>query len=63
MWCVCACCLQCNVCVLWFAQEGKSALMLVCERGHISLVLSVLDGGAEVNFQQKVLKTLISTDS
>ena len=35
--------------------------MLVCERGHISLVLSVLDGGAEVNFQQKVLK--VSTDS
>ena len=39
----------------WFVQAGKSALMLVCERGHISLVLTVLDSGAEINFQQKVV--------
>ena len=38
----------------WHVQEGKSALMLVCERGHISLVLTLLDSGADVNFQQKV---------
>ena len=41
--------------MLWFVQEGMSALMLVCERGHISLVLTVLDSGAEINFQQKVI--------
>ena len=35
-------------------QEGKSALMLVCEHGKISLLLIVLDGGADVNFQQQV---------
>ena len=40
----------------WFIQEGKSALMLVCECGHISLVLTVLDSGAEIDFQQKVVK-------
>ena len=39
-------------------QEGKSALILVCERGHISLVLTTLDGGADVNFQQKVVPLL-----
>ena len=33
--------------------------MLVCERGHISLVLTVLDSGAEINFQQKVVKLII----
>ena len=37
-------------------QEGKSALILVSEHGHISLVLTVLDGGADVNFQHQVCK-------
>ena len=37
-------------------QEGKSALILVSEHGHISLVLTVLDGGADVNFQHQVGK-------
>ncbi len=32
--------------------------MLVCERGHISLVLTVLDSGAEIDFQQKVVLSL-----
>ena len=41
-------------CMYCGMQEGKSALMLVCERDHISLLLTVLDGGAEVNFQQQV---------
>ena len=40
--------------MLWYVQEGKSALMLVCERGHISLLLTVLDCQAEVNFQHEV---------
>lgn len=39
----------------WYVQEGKSALMLVCEHGHISLLLTLLDCEAEVNFQHEVL--------
>jgi acid stress-induced BolA-like protein IbaG/YrbA len=32
--------------------------MLVCERGHIPLVLTVLDLGAVIDFQQKVVLSL-----
>ena len=36
-------------------QEGSSALLLALERGHIDVMKVLIEGGADVNTQNKVI--------
>ena len=36
-------------------QEGRSALSLALERGHVDVMKVLIEGGADVNTQNKVI--------
>ena len=42
-------------CSLHTHQEGRSALSLALDRGHVDVMKILIEGGADVNTQDKVI--------